>query len=346
MKLHRNRLLINHSKLLVGLLVIVSMFSQCAIQKRVHQKGWYVSFRKPIHASANSIKTKQTLELAVVDSVHTIASDSPELVRQTTVPLLFQDSIVESQVEVLPVAESLGQISSVVADTLKKGSQHKQRSKAEKEPNLKRQKTIKTIVISVYVLLMLTMLIAGFISLTATGTVLQMLGFTAGLFFLVLLLLILAISEPKRKKNNAKRIAEKKGKKTREIKRKPTEEELVQLKKERRKHAILLTIVITVFVGLILFFTLPTAELPFLIFSFFMYTLLLIAVWSFAWRKSKPIEITVIEESEEPEVIVAPDKPKLSDEELRKKKLKKAIFGYVFLAAIVSMIVLYALSQQ
>ena len=305
------------------------MFSQCTIQKRVHQKGWYVSFRKPIHASTNTAKSKQTRELVGVDSIQAIAPDSPDLVRQTSVPSLFQDSIVEPQVEMLPVGEPLDQMLPIVTDTLKKGSQHKQPIDPEKEPNLKRQQAVKTIVILVFVLLMLTILIVAFISVSTTGTILELFGFVFGLFLIVLLLLIIAISGLKRKENQAERAEQK----STEIRRKPTEEELVQLKKEKKKQAILLTVLISILTGFLVLFIFPIADITFLIFCLILYPLLLVVVWSFAWRKQEPVEITV---TEEPEVIVAPEKPVLTEKEKRRKNLKGIIFFSIFgIAAVI-----------
>ncbi len=328
-----NQNLFHQGKFLVLLVLTVATLSQCTIQKRVHQKGWYVSFRKPIHASTNTAKTKQTRELAAVDSIQAIAPDSPELVRQTSVPLLFQDSIVEPQVEILPVAESVDLMLPIVTDTLKKGRQNKQHADPEKEPNLKRQKTVKIIVIAVFILLLLAVLIPGFISFSATASASKMLYFSVVILLMLLVLILAFIAAETSKINKTKKARESadKAEKAKQIKREPTQEELQKLKRMQKKRAIALSVFFTVAAAMILFFTFPIVEIPFFIFCCVLLLGLLLAVWSYTWRKPKLIEVTVSEEpEEEPEVIVAPEKPALTEKERRRKKLKGIIFFSIF----------------
>ena len=327
-----NQNLFLRGKFLVLLVLTVATLSQCTIQKRVHQKGWYVSFRKPIHASINTTKTKQTLELAAVDSIQAIAPHSPDLVSQTSVPLLFQDSIVEPQVEMLLVAESVDQMLPIVTDTLKKGRQNKQYTDPEKEPNLKLQKTVKTIVILFFVLLLLAILIVGFISISATVSAGELIGYSVALLLMLLILLLAVIGNETNKAKKAKK--ERKAlEKTKKINREPTQEELQQQKRMQKKRAIALTIFFTLVVALILSYALPQIQLSFVVFCSLMLLGFLLAVWSYTWRKPKPIEITVSEEPEEPEepvVIVAPEKPVLTEKERRRKNLKGIIFFSIF----------------
>jgi len=339
MKTYPNYCSINLTKFLVGLLLIVAFFSQCTIQKRVHQKGWYVSFRQPIRSLTTDSKTQQKSELVEVDSIHTTSPASPELVRQTSVPLLFQDSIAEPYIEMIPLAESHQRMLLVVSDTVKRGGQHQQQSEPEKESKGKKHQVIKTIVIAAFVLLMLTIFIAGAISITATATAIEIFGYAFFSFLMLLLIFFIAVSESKRKEQQAKReaeAAEKKEQKNKEIKRAPTQEELLELQLGQKRRAIVLTVFLSVLLGitlLIVFPIFPYVEISFLIFVCVMYVLLLIATWSFKWRKAKPIEISVVVESE---VIPEPDKPVLSENELRKKKRKKSIVGVVFLVAVLT----------
>jgi len=325
-----NQNLFHQGKFLVLLVLTVATLSQCTIQKRVHQKGWYVSFRKPMHTSTNTAKIKQTRELVAVDSIQAIAPDSPDLVRQTSVPLLFQDSIVEPQVEILPVAESVDLMLPIVTDTLKKGRQNKQQADPEKEPNLKRQKTIKTIVILFFVLLLLAILIVSFISISAAVTAGELIGYSVAVLLMLIILLLAVIANETNKAKAAKK--ERKAlEKTKKIKREPTQEELQQLKGMQKKRAIALSVFFTVAVAMILFFTFPFVEIPFFIFCCVLLLGLLLAVWSYTWRKPKLIEVTVSEEpEEEPEVIAAPEKPALMEKERRRKNLKGMIFFSIF----------------
>ena len=197
MKLYRNRLLINHTKLFVGLLVIVSVFSQCTIQKRVHQKGWYIDFHSRWKSHDVQKSEVQTDSLVVYDQIIPIHQDykTPSL-------MMEQEEISTIDSVDLPKPEQLVIQNTLTSVELEDQFIHDEMKEDDPEKEEVRRKSDKRSLLTtiIFLILLFTLALIAVASLFYSDLALTLSLVGIGLLVVAYITVLLLISRWRKKK--------------------------------------------------------------------------------------------------------------------------------------------------